>query len=1685
VCTVSTAAKLKVSEDPKADAKKKSKKRAQLETSLSLGALSSTKNLYDGSKPSPGPAALGTTPKGAVGVRMTVEILDDASPDTTPRGDKWKPQATFQKTADELQRAQEKQTQESHHRSLQFRGEKSRVLGRADVFVPGPGVTIEAVDAERSRLALIEESGRRKHADKLVEISARRNYLHQDRMVIKIQALFRGFMGRKRVALTKRVRSMVHGDWIEVRDKKTGEVWYYNTVSGISQWERPRQMQGRVTMPDQLKRIGGEGGLKNISEVLSPQKQTVLPALKASVTTDASKLTGGLLYQRPRSSSMGETRTITYNDGTVELAPALENERTASPEIIRQELEKELRVSEMIVPDSLLVPDGSFKPQLRTTIQDALLQSRFDSVATVLADDRWIDKNDSFEKTSIQNKPVAQVPTTDRIDYSRQPLVAVLKLDNKKKSKKTSKFIVEKNEKERGVDVPFLDSSVQKLTIADISHPGLGPSYEEQQGTMCFACWSTGSKRGCAMHSDPNAQLGSSQTMLLCRNWELGIMRRRYRSEEIQEIFMKKAASLRYDNQRKKFRIVVEQRHAIYRTISMLLAKYNSDARIKIRARNWFKSLIEQMRKGEFRPKRTAAKARILRVKRSLMHYHQVRRFTGERIPEIPVPPVTGYSWPERIGKIQYLFTRFSPSVAAEVQEIHAMPYPVAKMLYQPRQFHLPVPKSIPMPRAEYRVDSNANLIVPSNRFIDDLSPAAWLESIAASAVRLCISQANDQISALTPAAGIELIRRTKYPVMSTVKFATLGRKPTPGMMAQGGLPVEFLVSQLITTYIPPQYGNIMVMDKSAVSPGVSPEISITFESIPMLPYPQTYVMRTVEHPLNSRRSPTIMLCSKVKPDDKYYYGRNRPEQTGESDPHGFRTTAWARHILPHVETDPYVFTPGVEVVSLNVPAANRPVNTHADHTYPFCEPSTRDNTTLDLYHLLLTGVSSISKAQVFTALTVQDPGKFLQQARDDLPLGSLLVSVYRSWAFTQKDTIVEFKSDDGIPYWYHRRTGQTFWERPLYDEEKMSPLQGGSVIDPVHNEEPFTMHKAESEDIRRRYEQGTFRKLMLSHHETKEEATRRRVQAQATAHKARKELFENLDNISKSGVASESLSMVDDNALPGVFAESHDGIGLKQKLTLWDDEESSRGGHALKLNHEPASTQGAAASLSNKHLSSPTSENGAEQADDKSIGMSSVGNRSIGESKGAVSQPAAAPVIAPNALQNISSMLEQMVSKMKSNDLRPEDMLQLGLGVGMALAQAGAISTQMPQSPQQGFGEGTHSTGGDDISVEDNTPANAPNSLPIGAPASTVPSTEGIRLRHDEELKQKQEMLEGGLYPLNALQKAMELKVVEVDLTPAPDETALADGEPEGPLNADEEMKDVVPVLVYPQLSTCHPGGHPSEYNKHPVAGEGSTFVLQKDADTQFFVKGNKVLRRACAPLPVGFFKAIHSTRVAQQKVDYLPQVPNLPVSRAVGRVKPRSAAIDWLTIGFDPWSAGKSPLSAEFISTLATKEEQLFDQSKLAEVKLRSANDGVIDVNDTEGLLDQKQEVIKAARIAEDFKKACSMARHGKFVEVEELMNQPDWNVPMEYQDELGNTLLHIAVQNGNKRMVKLCLRREANVNAQNLGGQTPLHYAFAYGYDELGQYLIRKGGDDSIRNKDGLTCYEGLEVEDIQAL
>lgn len=98
----------------------------------------------------------------------------------------------------------------------------------------------------------------------------------------------------------------------------------------------------------------------------------------------------------------------------------------------------------------------------------------------------------------------------------------------------------------------------------------------------------------------------------------------------------------------------------------------------------------------------------------------------------------------------------------------------------------------------------------------------------------------------------------------------------------------------------------------------------------------------------------------------------------------------------------------------------------------------------------------------------------------------------------------------------------------------------------------------------------------------------------------------------------------------------------------------------------------------------------------------------------------------------------------------------------------------------------------------------------------------------------------------------------------------------------------------------------------------------------------------------------------------------------------------------------------------------------------------------------------------------------RNNRVNQVEEMFAS---GVPVSTEDEHGNQCIHIGMQSGSKRMVKLCLRWGADINAQNKQGQTALHYGFAYNYSELFAYLVKKGADQTKLNFFGYSPYDGL--------
>ncbi|RHZ24426.1 hypothetical protein DYB26_006666 [Aphanomyces astaci] len=290
--------------------------------------------------------------------------------------------------------------------------------------------------------------------------------------------------------------------------------------------------------------------------------------------------------------------------------------------------------------------------------------------------------------------------------------------------------------------------------------------------------------------------------------------------------------------------------------------------------------------------------------------------------------------------------------------------------------------------------------------------------------------------------------------------------------------------------------------------------------------------------------------------------------------------------------------------------------------------------------------------------------------------------------------------------------------------------------------------------------------------------------------------------------------------------------------------------------------------------------------------------------------------------------------------------------------------------------------------------------------------------------------------------------------------------------------MPDATPDELPPgEKTVSHAFG--TDFVTHPPPGEGVAWVdkpVDFTEDSQTAVDGFRgAVHRSVAALPRNFVQCATATKTVKMEANYLPTMNNKNQPRSMGIVRPRTAADEWLTVGYDPWVAGKDLFNCEFVKSLAVEDD---DTTAVA---------GAAFLDTTEHAA--RQEVVtQAAKEAMELEHIFSLCRHGKYAEVESvrpLLNQPDWTVPIDAQDSAGNTLLSIACQNNNKRIAKLCLRKGADVNTQNLNGQTVLHYAHAYGFHDLMEYMMEKGAKDDVLNKDGLTCYEGLNAEAVDAI
>eukprot|EP00595_Chromulina_sp_UTEXLB2642_P002944 CAMPEP_0196765022 /NCGR_PEP_ID=MMETSP1095-20130614/7402_1 /TAXON_ID=96789 ORGANISM="Chromulina nebulosa, Strain UTEXLB2642" /NCGR_SAMPLE_ID=MMETSP1095 /ASSEMBLY_ACC=CAM_ASM_000446 /LENGTH=648 /DNA_ID=CAMNT_0042122185 /DNA_START=1305 /DNA_END=3248 /DNA_ORIENTATION=+ len=648
----------------------------------------------------------------------------------------------------------------------------------------------------------------------------------------------------------------------------------------------------------------------------------------------------------------------------------------------------------------------------------------------------------------------------------------------------------------------------------------------------------------------------------------------------------------------------------------------------------------------------------------------------------------------------------------------------------------------------------------------------------------------------------------------------------------------------------------------------------------------------------------------------------------------------------------------------------------------------------------------------------------------------------------------------------------------------------------------------------------------MLTHHETEREAIRRRWNAADAATLAReKGIFPNIEpssNIDITTIRPNAPFPVTEtsNVIPAsrntekVIQDREDSAVLSILMNSSVDNQVSKPGTMMA---ETAAMMEMEIQLRNNNAQTMIDNSEVFQTvpfTNKPI-ISTNTNSSKSNTNSSTSLP---PPIDTSMLSTITESITKMLSSMDSSN--PQDMIQLGLGMGMAMMSAGigqslvdnkpapSITNKIDSPNSLSFQSSSFLSPRSQLSNESsslqlpyisdqivekqlsNIPvskvSNSKTNMrgtngpePIGLPTATVSTSANKVLDHSEAIQQAQLVNKNLTNPLTTIEKARKIVVATEEnglaISQTPDVTKLGNVIEELPRNADEKVKNKVPVLLYPELSTILPDGPPPESITHPLAGEISTensseIVLNNSTDGVV-----SILRRPVMPLPTGFHEAIIAAHVAKQEVDYLPQVPNLPQTRTVGRVKPRSTALDWIAISFDPWSAGKAPVTSEFVSSLSANAEKFFEGGAVKaadavdQLRAETVAGAFANIQDVEGQQIQRAEISRAQVMLQDFNKICSLCRHNKYNEIEQLINQPDWSLPIDYQDEQGNTLLHIAAQNGNKRMIKICLRRGITLDVQNLQGQTALHYLYGYGYTDVGDYLVKKGANDSIRNND----------------
>jgi hypothetical protein len=475
-------------------------------------------------------------------------------------------------TASVLARTAALREEEASNRDLPFGAEEGRVRGGRDLFVAGPKVTGPELEAERARLDRIEQGANertRREREAGVEREKRAEFMQTDFSAQHVQRVYRGHIGRRRhrlAAATRNFNTRAAGAWVEVRDQERGEQWWYNRVSGESSWEAPPGVRSGAGDVETLPPVGGVKSVAvedvvnaSFSSSGEEKKEEPLPKIGKRAT----------FKEQP---SPPPAPALETNKSLPEIAGAAEYMDSDSDPEGTDELDFDDGAE-----DRLFLADGSVNLNLRSAVEQSLRVSRFDSVATLLASggpELNLDEKARKKALAKQKRKQEQDERTRPLFFKGsegKKMVSVMRVKglqddspSKQKSSSPKKDPTDSPPKNLALhEVPHtgFDFNKDDELNPDNQIPGMddellnaprgntGDSTQSQVDMwkttgqtrgVCFNCWSAGKGKKCLLHKEAAAAAGkqgqpATESALMCKNWDLGVLRRRCVRERASE----------------------------------------------------------------------------------------------------------------------------------------------------------------------------------------------------------------------------------------------------------------------------------------------------------------------------------------------------------------------------------------------------------------------------------------------------------------------------------------------------------------------------------------------------------------------------------------------------------------------------------------------------------------------------------------------------------------------------------------------------------------------------------------------------------------------------------------------------------------------------------------------------------------------------------------------------------------------------------------------------------------------------------------------------------------------------------------------------------------------------------------------------------------------------------------------